>query len=637
MRRSISYCEPSVTTVGKKSNWKFVYTTANALPEGSLIRFDLNSKGRIIDWQIPQTNMRKKENLIWAELPSKKTLSAQMGTDKTELYPYFEFVLPQEIKAGEDFIIHMGTPSADPKSKGNSNQRNVQRKRSFELSIDPKGKGNYTIQEKFYMDVRGSELSKLRIITPSLVARNKRFDVIVRFEDEFGNLTSKAPEGTLIELSYEHLRENLNWKLFVPETGFISLPNLYFNEEGVYKIRLRNLSTKEEFFSPPIKCVNEDHNSLFWGLLHGESERYDSGENIESCLRYFRDEKALNFFCTSSFDCEKETPPETWKQIMQHVGEFNEEDRFVAMLGSQWVGDNKEEGVRQFIHTKEVKTMIRKKETKTNSLKKIYKVFQPKDLLSIPCFTMGENSTYSFDDYHPEFEKVAEIYNAWGASECSSKEGNPRPIHGKGKKAITESGEGALQNALNQNCRLGFVAGGLDDRGIYSSLYDADQKQYSAGLTAVLAKDHSRSSILEALQKRSCYATTGARIILGFYIAGIQMGSEINTQLKPGLAFNRHLSGYAIGTDEIEKVEFIRNGKVLKTINPDKDQFEFAIDDLEPIEKNAITVKGDNPPFSYYYMRVQQKDGHVAWSSPIWVDVLPPGKPVAVGRKRKKA
>ena len=75
---------------------------------------------------------------------------------------------------------------------------------------------------------------------------------IVRFEDEFGNLTNNAPEDTLIELSHEHLRENLNWKLFVPETGFISLPNLYFNEAGIYTIQLVNSKTKEIFRSAPI-------------------------------------------------------------------------------------------------------------------------------------------------------------------------------------------------------------------------------------------------------------------------------------------------------------------------------------------------------------------------------------------------
>src|SRR6202035_2352412 len=122
----------------------------------------------------------------------------------------------------------------------NMAQTYVQRRRPFYLYVDPTGKGHYQEPEVFTMDIRGGDLKLIRILTPSFVTRNKRFDVIVRFEDEFGNLTSTAPDDTLIELSHEHLRENLNWKLFVPETGFITLPNLYFNEPGVYTITLRN-------------------------------------------------------------------------------------------------------------------------------------------------------------------------------------------------------------------------------------------------------------------------------------------------------------------------------------------------------------------------------------------------------------
>ena len=51
---------------------------------------------------------------------------------------------------------------------------------------------------------------------------------------------------TLVELSYENFRENLTWKLFVPETGFISLPNLYFNEAGIYTIRLLQPQDKRD-------------------------------------------------------------------------------------------------------------------------------------------------------------------------------------------------------------------------------------------------------------------------------------------------------------------------------------------------------------------------------------------------------
>ncbi len=626
MRRSICFCEPNNALAGDQATWKFVYTTAGHLPKGAKLRFDLESRGRPIDWQIPETNLKEKTNVIWAELPGGKAISATKVEHPQTSTASFEFTLPLELKPGDTLSILM---------KGNESQRNVQRRRPFHLFIDPKGKGDYKESETFFLDVRGNHLKSLRIIAPSLVCRNKRFDVIVRFEDMFGNLTSNAPEGTLIDLSYQHLRENLSWKLFVPETGFIALPNLYFNEPGIYKIQLKNLKTKEQFFSPPIKCLPEGALSLYWGNLHGESEKVDSAENIESFLRHMRDDKALQFFATSPFDSEEETSNDAWKVITQQVAEFNEDDRFVALLGFQWLGETKEEGLRQFVYSKDMKPIMRRKDTKNNSLKKIYKTNNPKEMIAIPSFSMGKSTCYDFNDYNAEFERVAEIYNAWGSSECTTKEGNPRPIQG-GKQGISETAEGSIQKALNNGCRFGFVAGGYDDRGPYSNLYDADQSQYTPGLTAILSKEHSRTSMFEALQARSCYATTGERMIVGIHIAGFGMGSELDTKSRPGFEYNRHITGYCIGTSPITEAILIRNGKEFRSLPIKEGIVEFEVDDTDMLGQIALEPKEDRPPFVYYYLRVTQEDGHIAWSSPIWIDLSSRNAPVSTGKKVKK-
>ncbi len=618
MRRSICYSEPSNAIAGQKGTWKFIYTTATPLPKGTKIKFDLLTQGRAIDWDIPQTDLKEKANIIWAETKNQK-ISAVPSTNKQTAQTFFEFLLPSELKIGETFIIHIGT-TLSLQEKGNTCQKTIQRKRPFYLYIDPKGKGDYKEGELFQMDIKGGPLNAIRAITPSLVARNKRFDVIVRFEDSFGNLTNNAPLGTLIELSYEHLRENLNWKIFVPETGFITLPNLYFNEPGVYKIKLHNLKNNEIFFSDPIKCLSESNVTLFWGFFHGESERYDSLYNIDSSLRHFRDDQALNFYATSSFDSEEETPTDNWKALTSHIAEFNEDDRFITFLGSQWEGEPSSEGVRQFLYTKENKNIFRKKDTKTSALKKIYKSLSPKELLSIPTFTMGGNSTYTFDEFQPEFEKVVEIYNAWGSSECTSGEGNPRPIKGTGKGSVEENPAGSIQRALKMGCRFGFIAGGLDDRGIYDGLYDSDQEQYSPGLTAILAKEQTKASLIEALHHRLCYATTGARIIVGFSIAGSSMGSELNNKTKPGLDFNRHISGYALGNAAIQEIAIIRNGEILQKLQPKDYHTDFTYDDTTPLHQILLQGKFSPLPFVYYYLRVIQENGHIAWSSPIWID-----------------
>lgn len=640
MRRSICYCEPNTALAGEVNTWTFVYTSAIDLPKGTRLRFDLGSKGRDIDWEVPSVNIKKSSNVIYGQLENGKVIPAKEIEVGDRFTPDYEFILPSGIEAGSSFAIVVGAPPGRSKGDlikfGSRAQCNAQRRKGFMLSVDPTGKGKYDEPEVFSMDIRGNELATIRILTPSFVVRNKRFDAIVRFEDEYGNLTSNAPDDTLIELSYENIRENLKWKLFVPETGFIALPNLYFNEPGIYTIQLVNTKTKEAFRSSPIKCFPENSRHLFWGLLHGESERIDSTENIESCLRHMRDDRALNFYGTSPFESAEETPNDTWKLISQNVAEFDEADRFVTLLGFQWAGSHKEEGVRQIIFNKDTKPILRKKDPKNSALKRLYKSFSAKEILSIPSFTMGKGYGFDFSEFDPEVERVVEIYNAWGSSECSKKDGNTRPIGSKGKTGIQEYPEGAIQKALLANYRFGFVAGGLDDRGIYGELYDSDQEQYSPGLTAIIAPEHSRAALLEALYNRSCYATTGERIIVGLYLAGAPMGSEINTSLKQGLLMNRHLSGYVAGTTDIKTVEIIRNGKVIHTLKGSGYSLEFSYDDMTPLEKVAIK-SNKKPPFVFYYLRVTQKDGHIAWSSPIWVDIVPPAKRDPAKKVVKKA
>jgi hypothetical protein len=618
MPRSICYCEPSVALAGEVNTWKFIYSPATNLPKGTVLKFDIGSKGRSIDWQTPETNAKKSSNVIYALIGKGKVLPAKAVEIQESIVPQFEFVLPQELPAGANITICMGSlKEKERKTHGNMAQLTLQRRKQFLLYVDPAGKGNFQDPETFPLDIKGNELFAIKVLTPSIAVKNRRFDVILRFEDEYGNLTNNTPEDTLIELTHENLRENLKWKLFVPETGFIALPNLYFNEPGVYTIELRNVRTKEVFKSSPIKCFMKEAKQYFWGLLHGESERFDSTESIESCLRHFRDEKSLNFFATSPFESQEETPNDVWKLVSQNVEEFNEDERFGVLLGMQWVGEPKTEGARHFLFSKGDKAILRKKEARSSSLKKIYKLFSPKELLSCPIFSMGKGLEYNFEDWNSDFERIAEIYNAWG---CSETPGTSRAITGPGKRAINETQEGALLKALMANKRFGFVAGGLDDRGLFADFFDNDQEQYSPGLTAIVSDNLSRGALFEALYNRHCYATTGERIILGLEIAGKGMGSELNAQEKPGLHVNRHISGYAAGTDILETVELIRNGKAIMTYTPKSHFIDFTYDDMTPLSDIVLRQKDGSTPFVFYYLRITQADGHMAWSSPIWVD-----------------
>ena len=58
-----------------------------------------------------------------------------------------------------------------------------------------------------------------------------------------------------------------------------------------------------------------------------------------------------------------------------------------------------------------------------------------------------------------------------------------------------------------------------------------------------------------------------------------------------------------------EKIEVIKNNTFVHTVRPKaaKSVFEYRDNDIKPGE-------------SYYYVRVEQAAGQLAWSSPIWVE-----------------
>lgn len=622
MRRNICLTEPSYTYAGQKNLFKFTFIPSLNLQKKSKLLLMLNADGQADSWQIPQTNLKKKENTIWLQAHD-KIIAAK--TPSTSPPDHFEFILTQDVKAGEKIYIFMGTPDTTGKAAmTNQAQTQVQRKRAFTLLIDPKGKGVYKEPENFTIDIKGNILKNIKIITPSIVIKNDRFDIILRFEDAYTNLTGNAPEGTIIELTYSQLRENLKWKLFVPETGFLSLPNIYFNEPGIYTIKLTNLMNNDTFTSSPIYCCPDKQEMIFWGQLHSDSTNFKNYDAIEMSLRDARDKHALQFFGTSCNENLKATSSEEWKILNSQVAEFNEEERFVTMLGFQWVGQQETEGARLFIYAKDNRSLLRKSDAKSNQLKKVYASHNEKELLSIPTLTMMSDYNYNFKNFNPLFERVVEIYNGFGSSECSAKKGNTRSIKAKG---IKEYDDGSLIEALNKNNRFGFVAGGLNRQGFYKE-HLSNKNNYSEGLTAILSEDYSRETLFQALYNRRCYATTGERIIISFNIANLKMGSESTTIEKPGFMFNRNIHGQIAAPGPFKKVYIIRNGKIIKTYENVSKEFILDFDDEEPFEK--ITLKGGvkRNPFAYYYLRAERDNGQIAWSSPIWIDLEKPPKRV---------
>lgn len=623
MRRAVCLANPSFVYAGQVGTWKFSYTSPVALYAGGKCKFDLQTHAGFYDWQIPEISPDLSENAIWMELSSGEILVPELVEKLRTYEPTFEFTFPIDISAGDSFSIFLGT--IDPKkqtSQGNRAQTFIQRRRAFHIYVNPKGKGEYKDYEVFTLDIRGEVLDHVKLLTPSLVGKNTRFDVVLRFEDIFGNLTSRVPkeasERMLLELTYENLRENLSWKLFVPETGFLILPNLYFNEIGDYRIQLNAPEIDKTFISTPIKCASTLESGLYWGVLHGESLYCNSTDQIEDTMRILQDEDGYQFYATSPFEAFDEISSEDWKAISSQISLSNEAERFSALLGFQWT-DIEEKELFHILYAKDNKALLRAKDLKHSTVENICTHHSAKELCMIPSFSIYPEFSNSLMKANPAFTPVVEIYNAWGSSECLLKEGNTHPIQCGDQ--IFESQEGSVRHALNKGMRLGFTAGGYDDRGVYSEFCSGGYTQYTPGATAIYSQGQSRDSLWQALMQRSCYATTGAQIFLNFNIAEMPMGSELNLTSKPGLAYVRYITAEVAGTEKIKEITLICNGEPLKTERPESHLYQFVFEDTRPLNTMLLSSKLW-PSFAYYYLRVEQEDGHVAWSSPIWIDAV---------------
>ena len=122
----------------------------------------------------------------------------------------------------------------------------------------------------------------------------------------------------------------------------------------------------------------------------------------------------------------------------------------------------------------------------------------------------------------------------------------------------------------------------------------------------ILSEDFTRESMFEALKKRHAYAATD-NIVLDFQAESggesYIMGDIIDSDEAPIL--NIHV----VGTDRIKQLVIVKNQEIIYTRHPNADEITMRYRD-EDFEAGA----------NYYYVRVLQNDGQVAWSSPIWVE-----------------
>jgi len=195
-------------------------------------------------------------------------------------------------------------------------------------------------------------------------------------------------------------------------------------------------------------------------------------------------------------------------------------------------------------------------------------------------------------DHDRAVEPVVEIYQ--GDRMSYEIEGGPRAGYDpkSGKQPANIAGwypKGFVNLALQQGHRLGFQA-------------SSDHMSTHISYCIVLSERHDREGILDGLKKRHCYAATDD-IIIDVQSGKHVMGDEFQSAEAPTLRI------HVIGTAPLAKVEVLKDSQVVHTYEPGKTEFDGRWTEPNP----AAGVH-------YYYVRVQQVNGELAWGSPMWIE-----------------
>lgn len=152
---------------------------------------------------------------------------------------------------------------------------------------------------------------------------------------------------------------------------------------------------------------------------------------------------------------------------------------------------------------------------------------------------------------------------------------------------------------MRRGRRFGFIACSDGHGLLYHHGVGRKRDPFRCGLTAVQAEDCTREAILSAIRERRCYATSGVPILLDLRAGDAPMGAAVEVDGP---------------VDVRAEVRCASELESLSLEGPDGPIATVGGQGREHAVLEATVKPG------WVYARAQQKDGEMAWSSPIFLD-----------------
>jgi hypothetical protein len=341
-------------------------------------------------------------------------------------------------------------------------------------------------------------------------------------------------------------------------------------------------------------------------LLRGEFHRHcelssDGGPDgsLEDMFRYAIDTADLDWIGPTDHD-NGQGREYSWWLTQKYCDAYHVKDRFTPMFAYER-SVSYPHGHRNCVFAKRgIMTLPRLAEPDpekrvagihADDTKMLYRYLHELDGICASHTSATEMGT-DWRDMDAKVEPIVEIYQ--GDRNSYEYEESPRAGHDPkgGKKPFSLGGwkpAGFIDHAFRKGARLGFQS-------------SSDHWSTHISFCVVLAERHDREAILDALKKRRCYAATD-NIIADVRCRGHLMGEGFKLEAAPTLKM------HFVGTKPIADLSIVRDSNVIHTLKPGKNEYDGEWTDPKP-----------EPGMHYYYVRLEQEDGELAWTSPMFID-----------------
>ncbi len=460
-------------------------------------------------------------------------------------------------------------------------QSTVEKTAEFHVMTDVDGDGVYKgLARQPIVEIVASEAHHLVGSLPSTIVSGEAFDLQIRAEDEFFNMSTGYSGRVTVRIAGGEVIAKA-----VRVTDGVARVELETGRVGPLKLELSD-GRLAGWSNPARVFETAPGYRTYWGDFHGHTSLSDGlGDTANDYYAFARDVADLDVCALTDHGV-----PD-WEQTRAAVKKFYEPGKYVTILGLE--GPSSEGHMLLLFRDPDEEPISAWPSTHDAYVAHVLEQYGVDGrLITGPAHfaSAGNGESYPFGTFDERIMRFVEIYSMSGTSEYPT---NPRPMAG---------GEGAkedfVQSGLARGLRFGLI-GTSDNHDSHPGRNVATG--YPGGLVAIRATELTREAIWDALWNRRVYATSFDRIYLEFTIDDHVMGSSLTASGPTRVNY------YVAGATQQIEVFLIRNNEEIRADRSENGVVEVSFEDEAPAGQ------------SFYYVRAVQSNGERAWSTPIWV------------------